>query len=64
MNVEQLRQRATISLWPDAGQLLGISKNTAYAAAKRGEIPTLRFGQRYVVPVPALLRMLSLEPTD
>ena len=44
---------------PEAGKKLGLSKEAAYAAAKRGEIPTLRFGGRIVVPAPALLRMLG-----
>jgi hypothetical protein len=45
---------------PAAGRLLGLrSKNTAYAAAHRGEIPTLRIGRRLVVPVAALERLLS-----
>jgi hypothetical protein len=35
---------------PLAGQLLGLSRNKAYEAAARGEIPTLRFGKRIVVP--------------
>jgi hypothetical protein len=30
--------------------MVGLSKNGAYEAAKRGEIPTLRFGHRIIVP--------------
>ncbi|GAA4686539.1 helix-turn-helix domain-containing protein [Frondihabitans cladoniiphilus] len=59
MTLDDLRQRATISLWPEAAGLLGLSKNSAYAAAKAGQIPTLRLGQRYIVPAPALLKMLD-----
>lgn len=39
---------------PEAGRRIGISRKAAYAAAKRGEIPTLRFGRRLVVPLAAL----------
>ena len=47
---------------PIAGKLLGLSRNKAYEAASRGEIPTLRFGKRIVVPTAPLRRMLGLEP--
>ena len=43
----------------EAGALLGLSRNAAYDAAKRGEIPTLRFGHRLVVPKVAFERMLE-----
>lgn len=45
---------------PLAGKALGISRNAAYAAAGRGELPTLRFGRRLIVPTAALRRMLGL----
>lgn len=41
-----------------AARLIGLSPNSAYAAADRGEIPTRRYGRRLVVPVPALLLQL------
>jgi hypothetical protein len=47
---------------PIAGKLLGLSRNKAYEAASRGDIPTLRFGKRIVVPTAPLRRMLGLEP--
>jgi excisionase family DNA binding protein len=34
----------------EAARLLGISRDSAYAAAARGELPTLRIGKRLVVP--------------
>ena len=46
---------------PLAGKLLGLSRNKAYEAAAKGEIPTLRFGKRLVVPTMPLKRMLGLE---
>jgi hypothetical protein len=48
----------TVSV-PAAGVMLGIGRNQAYEAAARGDIPTLRFGKRIVVPLAALERMLS-----
>ncbi len=46
---------------PEAGELLGLTRNKAYEAAAKGEIPTLRFGKRLVVPTAPLRRMLGLE---
>ena len=46
---------------PVAGEVLGLSRNKAYEAAARGEIPTLKFGRRLVVPTMLLRRMLGLE---
>jgi hypothetical protein len=48
---------------PLAGRLLGLSRNKAYEAAAKGEIPTIKFGKRIVVPTMPLRRMLGLaEP--
>jgi excisionase family DNA binding protein len=33
----------------EAAKELGIGRNQAYAAAKRGEIPTIRIGKRILV---------------
>jgi predicted DNA-binding transcriptional regulator AlpA len=44
---------------PEAGAKLGLSRNAAYAAAKRGDIPTIRIGKLLRVPVKALERMLE-----
>jgi excisionase family DNA binding protein len=45
-----------------AGQLLGISRGSAYEAVRRGEVPSIRIGRRVVVPTAALLRLLDLDP--
>jgi excisionase family DNA binding protein len=44
---------------PEAGRLLGLSRNAAYAAARRGELPVLRFGKKLRVPVCRLERLLE-----
>jgi Helix-turn-helix domain len=54
-------KRRTIPLWPDAGEQLGLSRNGTYDAAKRGEIPTLRFGKKLVVPIEQFERLLTGE---
>lgn len=49
----------TISV-PEAARRLGIkSKGTAYEAARRGDIPTIKIGRLLRVPVRALERMLD-----
>jgi len=45
----------------EAGRLLGIGRNQAYEAARRGDIPTIKIGKRLLVPKAALDRMLSGE---
>ena len=43
----------------EAGRMLGLGRSAAYAAASRGEIPTLRFGRKLVVPVAELERLVG-----
>jgi excisionase family DNA binding protein len=45
---------------PEAGRLLGLSRNGAYAAAQRGEIPTIRIGRLLLVPKGPFHRMVEL----
>jgi excisionase family DNA binding protein len=52
---------------PEAGRLLGLSRNAAYEAAARGEIPTIRIGRLLKVPKVALDRLLqqaSVKPLE
>ena len=53
-------QQPTVPLWPTAGQALGIGRSSAYNGARSGEIPTIRVGDRYLVPTAALRKMLGL----
>jgi len=32
-------------VWPDAAKMLGCGKDSAYAAAKNGQIPVIRVGR-------------------
>jgi excisionase family DNA binding protein len=52
--------RATLTI-PEAAKLLGIGRSAAYEAARRGDLPTLSFGRRRVVPSAALEQMLKFE---
>ena len=38
-----------------AGEILGLSRNSAYAAVKRGEIPSIIFGGRTIIPIVAFV---------
>lgn len=60
MGLDDIRDRATITV-EEAARVLGIGRTSAYEAARRGDIPTVRVGRRVVVPVPALLRLLGGE---
>lgn len=44
---------------PEAGSKLGLTRNAAYAAAARGEIPTIKFGKLLKVPKAAFDRLLD-----
>jgi hypothetical protein len=49
---------------PEAGAKLGLGRNASYAAAKRGEIPTIRIGRLLRVPVRAMERLLDQPCRD
>ena len=51
-------ERRTVTV-PQAGEALGICRNAAYDAAKRGEIYTIQIGKRKVVPLAWLERKLD-----
>jgi len=51
--------RLTVSV-PEAGQMLGIGRDAAYAAAKRGQIPTLTLGRTKRVSVAKLMELLGV----
>lgn len=60
LTVEGLRVRPTVSV-EEGGAVLGLGRAASYAAAKRGDLPTIRIGRRLVVPSVALLRLLGHE---
>ena len=54
----------------EAGELLGLCRTSAYRAAQRGEIPTIRLNGRLHVPTARLRSLLGMtgpsyaEPSD
>jgi hypothetical protein len=55
------RTLTTLSL-PQAALVLRIGRNAAYLAAARREIPAIRVGSSWRVPVPQLIRMIDGAP--
>jgi excisionase family DNA binding protein len=43
----------------EAAKLLGVSRGTAYEAARRGELPTIRLGRRLLVPRARLYELVG-----
>ncbi len=43
----------------EAAAILGIGRSAAYAAAKSGDIPTIKIGKRFLVPKKALEKLLG-----
>ena len=45
---------------PEAGRLyFDLSRNASYDAAKRGDIPVVKIGRKYRVPIAALESLLN-----
>jgi excisionase family DNA binding protein len=44
----------------EAGHVLGLSRNSAYKAASRGDFPIVRLGKKILVPTAPLRKMLGL----
>lgn len=61
LTVDDVRQRPTITIREYAA-FIGVSADTAYEAAARGELRVLRVGRRVVVPTRPLLVALGYEP--
>ena len=60
MQEEQMHRRTcTVD---EAAKILGISRNKAYQAAHRGEIPIIRIGKRILVLREPFKKMLAGRP--
>jgi hypothetical protein len=56
-------ERPTVSV-EEAGQWLGLGRSSAYEAARRGEIPTLRFNRTLRVPTARLRVLLGIDTEE
>jgi excisionase family DNA binding protein len=53
------KPRGCVLTLNEVAALLRISRGSAYEAARRGEIPTIRIGRRLLVPTDAFERLLA-----
>jgi excisionase family DNA binding protein len=59
MEMNSMTQPQTLTI-PEAGKAyFGLSRNGSYAAAHRGELPTVKIGRLYRVPIRALEQQLD-----
>jgi excisionase family DNA binding protein len=63
LSVDDLRRRPTITIREYAA-FIGVSKDTAYEAAARGELRVLHLGRRVIVPTAPVLESLGLEAAE
>jgi excisionase family DNA binding protein len=56
MNRKRTRRTVTVD---ETAEILGISRNLVYQGVRGGQIPSLRVGGRYLVPLPALQKLLT-----
>lgn len=53
-------EKLTVSV-NEAAKICGLSRNAAFAAVNRGEIPSIRIGKRILVPKAKLLALINGE---
>ncbi|CAN5321102.1 hypothetical protein BH20ACT8_BH20ACT8_02170 [soil metagenome] len=61
MTLEELPPTVSVER---AGEILGISRRSAYRAAARGELPTFKVNRRLLVPTPRLLDLLGARRAE
>lgn len=45
----------------EAAEILKISRQSAYAGVRKGEIPSIRVGRRFIIPTAQLMRLLGVD---
>lgn len=61
--MEHAEPRRTYKI-EEAARLLGVGRNQAYEAARRGDFAVIRLGKRLLVPRAALDRLLETGRAD
>jgi hypothetical protein len=59
--IEDIRTKPTVPIWPHLGAALNLSRGAAYAAAKRGDIETIRIGKLVRAVSAPLRKRLGIE---
>jgi hypothetical protein len=49
-NAKATSEKTFVYSAPEAGAMVGLTRNASYEAVKRGDIPTIRFGKLLKVP--------------
>ena len=62
MEINKTSAKRTMTV-DEAARHLGIGRNLAYESVKRKQIPSIRLGNRILVPRQALERLLQVEET-
>jgi excisionase family DNA binding protein len=62
-DIMEILQQPTCSV-EEFRRVMGISKNPAYEAVKRGEVPSIRMGKRIRIPTAPLKVKLGLTLTS
>lgn len=57
-DIFESKEKVTFSV-PEAADILGISRGSAYQGVHCGDIPSIRIGERLLVPKAALIAMLE-----
>ena len=60
MNIKQPDEREVLTV-EEVMKVLGIGRRAAYAGVRSGQIPSIRVGRRFLVPVTFVERMLVGE---
>lgn len=60
LSLDEVRGRAVLTP-EETAAVLGVGRNTVYAALKAGQLPSLRLGRKLLIPAPKLLTMLEGE---
>jgi hypothetical protein len=59
--LKELLSRPTATV-PNVGRIVyDLCRNASYAAAKKGDIPTIKVGGKYFVPTAALRKILGID---
>jgi hypothetical protein len=59
---KMLTENAVVNLWPEAGQILDVSRGKAFQGAADGSIPTVKgLGRLKKVPTAWLRRVLQID---
>ena len=57
--MDQKAYEKSVYTVPQVAKILGINRNLAYELVRRGDLPALRLGKRFVCPKQAIDRLLG-----